>query len=34
MMNRMDRALRTAWRAQRRQDDLVVLPAPMGNRFD
>lgn len=34
MMNRMDRAIRTAWRNQRLKEDPVVLPAPIGNRFD
>lgn len=34
LMNRMDRALRTAWRVQRLQPDPIVLPAPVGNYFD
>lgn len=34
MMARMQRALRTAWRAQRLQVDPVVSPSPIGNRFD
>lgn len=34
VMNRMERAMRTAWRNQRNQPDPVVAPAPTGNYFD
>jgi hypothetical protein len=34
MMNRQERSIRTAWRAQRLQEDPVVSPAPTGYYFD
>ena len=34
LMNRMERAIRTAWRNQRTKTDPVVSPAPVGNYFD
>lgn len=34
LMNKMERAIRTAWRSQRLQADPVVSPAPQGNYFD
>jgi len=34
MMSRMQRAIRTAWRNQRLQEDPVVSPSPIGRYFD